>query len=96
MKRRVHNASKTQAKYRRGGKMKAKYRKSLSKKVAQNIETSLANSGKAYGVHAAEVRSASGKETRSRVQTRVLQKKKSIANESKTSVHSADNRPYAL
>ena len=37
----------------------------------------------------AAVRSASGKETI--VQTRVMQKKKSIENESKASVHGADN-----
>ena len=62
---------------------------------AVNKNNELRRSTRMYGVHAAEVRSASGKETRSRVQTRVMQKKKSIANETETSVHSADNRPYA-
>ena len=59
----------------------------LCSAVNKNYE--LRRSTRMYGVHAAAVRSASGKETR--VQTRVMQKKKSIANESKASVHSADN-----
>ena len=42
-----------------------------------------------YGVHAAAVQRAIGKETR--VQTRVMEKKKIIANESEVSVHSANN-----
>ena len=58
----------------------------LCSAVQNNYE--LHRSMRMYGVHAAAVRSASGKETR--VQTRVMQKKKSIANESKALVHSAD------
>ena len=56
---------------------------------AGNKNYELRRSTRMCGVHAAAVQSASVKETR--VQTRVMQKKKSIENESEASVHSADN-----
>ena len=59
-----------------------------------NKNYELRRSTPVYTVHAAAVRSASGKETR--VQARVIQKKKSIENESEAPVHGADNCEYKV
>ena len=61
----------------------------LCSPCAVNKNYELRRSTRMYGVHAAAVQSASGKETR--VQTRVMQKKKSIENAIESSVRSADN-----
>ena len=61
----------------------------LCSAVNKNNEYALRRSTRMYRVHAAAVQSASGKETR--IQTCVMQKKKSIANKSEASYHSADN-----
>ena len=54
-----------------------------------NKNYELRRSTRVYTIHAAAVRCASGKETR--VQTRMMQKKNSMENESEAPVHGADN-----
>ena len=61
----------------------------LCSACAVNKNYELRRSTRMYGVRAAAVQSASSKETR--IQTHVMQKKKSIEKETESSVHSADN-----